>query len=405
MKIFLNKDYNKLLWGIPIDKGLFKFIKEFLKKYTKKLWRIALIISVMVGLIFAEFYYDWLGLGIPLPDKPEEAVAIYRNRGIALAAIIGTIVAIWGRWQTNEQIALNRRANASERYEKAAHMLGDKVLAVRIAGCHALENLGVDDEKMTTQCIQLLATFIRNPFVDKDETDKNETDENETESSFKVIKLSQDVQAAVNGLSAISKYYYKKSRKKVLDKVDLRGANLRGADLKGADLRGANLKGANLVNADLKGADLTQVQLWNANLTRANLIQADLTRANLLFANLSRAHLLGINLSGAYLSNVNLSSAGLIGANLTDANLTDANLTKANLNRANLTNAYLVRANLKEAKDLTKEQIISAIFYDENPPSLSEELLQDEEIQKWIKNSISQYKNLMEEQQQEIWGQ
>ena len=40
----------------------------------------------------------------------------------------------------------------------------------------------------------------------------------------------------------------------VLDKINLRGANLSDADLRDADLRDADLRGANLSDADLRGA-------------------------------------------------------------------------------------------------------------------------------------------------------
>ncbi len=365
MKEFFKKHRDKLLWSFPIDKKIFKFIKEFFKENsTDSFYRIPVIVIILgVAVVFIFFY--WLGLGISAPSgKIEMAAMIYRNRGFALAAIIGIGLAIWARWQANKQIALKRKANASERYEKAARMLGDKVLAVRIAGCHALENLGIDDEKMTTQCIQLLSTFIVNPFDDKDESHKDETDEDKTVN--KPIK--QDTQAALNGLSAIGSYYYEKSEKTVLKK-----ANLTGADLKGADLKGADLRDATLIKADLRGADL-----FKANLTGALLRHANLT-GDLAHANLSSADLFRAELTGAFLL-----AANLTGASLTRAYLAGADLTGADLRSANLTGADLTDADLRHVNNLTKEQIISAEFRGKALPYLSEELLQNEEIQKWL---------------------
>ncbi len=329
-------------------------MKEFLKKYTKKLWRIALIIEIIfvVALfVFVEFYYGWLGLGISVTDKSEEvAVIIYRNRGFALAAIVGLLFTLigfvftaWGRKQTKQQIELSRteielsraeielsrKANASERYENAARMLGDQVLAVRIAGCHALENLAIDDEKMTTQCIQLLSTFIVNPFDDKNEPDKKKT-ENEP--------IKQDTQAAVNGLSAISLHYYEEDKEIVLYVADLKNANLTGAHLIEADLAEADLKNVDFKNAKLSGACLIDTGLGQANLTNADL-------------------------GGSELSGADLTGAELRGANLTRADLTAVNLIAA--------------------KNLTKEQVLSAKF-NGTPPYLPEKLLQDKEIQEWL---------------------
>ncbi len=68
------------------------------------------------------------------------------------------------------------------------------------------------------------------------------------------------------------------------DRVDLSGADLRGAklllaNLRNADLQLANLSGAQLFMADLRGADLSQGDLSNAELSMANLSEANLMMA------------------------------------------------------------------------------------------------------------------------------
>lgn len=60
------------------------------------------------------------------------------------------------------------------------------------------------------------------------------------------------------------------------ERLDLSGADLRGAGLKGAQLGQINLSGA-----DLREADLTDSSLSGADLTGANLEGATLTGANL----------------------------------------------------------------------------------------------------------------------------
>ena len=62
-------------------------------------------------------------------------------------------------------------------------------------------------------------------------------------------------------------------------RINLRGADLRGADLSGGDLFGADLRGADLFGADLRGADLRGAGLRGADLSRADLRGADLRRA------------------------------------------------------------------------------------------------------------------------------
>jgi len=89
----------------------------------------------------------------------------------------------------------------------------------------------------------------------------------------------------------------------VLQKIDLRYANLEGAhfdnaSLDNANLEGANLKGAKFNNAFLEGANLAGADLENAILLGANLDGANLNRANL-----SKANLIGASLDGTKFKN------------------------------------------------------------------------------------------------------
>ena len=69
--------------------------------------------------------------------------------------------------------------------------------------------------------------------------------------------------------------------RRLIPRLDLRGADLRRADLRRADLTRANLRGANLTGADLTGADLRRADLSGANLRGANLSGANLRYAYL----------------------------------------------------------------------------------------------------------------------------
>ena len=74
-------------------------------------------------------------------------------------------------------------------------------------------------------------------------------------------------------------------------------------NLEGADLRGANLRFADLRRVNLEGADLGRVNLEGANLISADLRRVNLEGADLRYANLRFADLKGANLSGANLNN------------------------------------------------------------------------------------------------------
>ncbi len=103
-----------------------------------------------------------------------------------------------------------------------------------------------------------------------------------------------------------------------------------------------SLQGANLVARDLAHRYLRQMNLSQAQLTEASLYMADLS---------------GANLRGA-----NLMNADLSGANLENADLHGANLHGANLLVADLNNAILTQADLRDVRNLTAEQLASAII-------------------------------------------
>ena len=101
----------------------------------------------------------------------------------------------------------------------------------------------------------------------------------------------------------------------------------------------------------LPGVDLSNRDLSHRYLSHANLENALLSGANLFMTDLS-----GANLAGADLSQANLSAANLVHADLHNANLEGANLLVADLDDANLCGT-----NLCNTRNLTAEQLKTAI--------------------------------------------
>ena len=101
------------------------------------------------------------------------------------------------------------------------------------------------------------------------------------------------------------------------------------------------LQGSNLSERDLSHRYLGHADLRNAQLANANFYMADL--------------------SGAFLTGADLSGADLSGANLAGADLRDTILIGANFLIADLHCAILAGTNLLGARNLTTEQLDSAI--------------------------------------------
>jgi uncharacterized protein YjbI with pentapeptide repeats len=130
----------------------------------------------------------------------------------------------------------------------------------------------------------------------------------------------------------------------------LEGAVLDRADLRKADLESVYLQGASLNNAQLQGAAFNDARLWGAALSRSELQGASLDNAQLQGASLNNAQLQGASLDGAQLQGVSLDGAQLQGCSLWSAKLQGASLKNAQLQGASLDGAQLQGASLWSAK-------------------------------------------------------
>jgi len=118
-------------------------------------------------------------------------------------------------------------------------------------------------------------------------------------------------------------------------------------------LRGIHLEGANLSSTIIQKTDMREAELRNANFT-----YADLTLTNFNNAKLEGAVFLCAKMKGAFLNDADLKRAQLIetdmekanlqGANLKDAELFNANLKGADLSYANLDGAFILVSDLRE---------------------------------------------------------
>jgi len=137
----------------------------------------------------------------------------------------------------------------------------------------------------------------------------------------------------------------------------LSGVNARAIDLTEAVLRkvrlsnGSDLSGALLERVDARGARIRGCTLEKAHLSRADLEDADLRGSDLTSAWLTQSSLRAAVLAGARLTGATLVKADLLGADLGDAVLDDANLRGASLFAAETLGARRAGA-LTEGADL-----------------------------------------------------
>jgi hypothetical protein len=119
-------------------------------------------------------------------------------------------------------------------------------------------------------------------------------------------------------------------RKLILFKVNLIGADLKGAIIPGANMEQAFLINSNLDGADLSGdllkqADFSLASMKGAKLASSNIERGIFRQANLEGADFSRSALLDCDFREAKLHGANLSNTYLLNSDFTGADITDAN--------------------------------------------------------------------------------
>ena len=332
---------------------------------TWELWLFLLVIIAIpvlgAGFIGGMYWLSYL-LGKETSDNFSETTRnfawLFWMWLSATGAGCGLWLALRGRQIQQKQQDTQHKSHIQERFEKATDMLTNDVELARIGACRSLMNLGKEDESMKSQCVRLLFAFINNPYLEADEKGK------ELIILFSPhFPLRPDIQSAIRSFSAIYEHYG-------MDGIDDGGVNLPEYFWKNK-----NRWNISLIKAILWRMDLREACLVGANLQEVNLESGDLQWANLSCANLQDA-----NLKGASLQGTNFWVASLQGANLKDANLENANFMSANISEADM----------REAKNLTRHAILSAKWghdsssqYSE-PPKLPDDLLQDEEVKKWL---------------------
>ncbi len=140
---------------------------------------------------------------------------------------------------------------------------------------------------------------------------------------------------------------------------DLRGANLQGAILDRVDLRGRDFKGANLYRASAIGANLTHCRLDLADLRWADLRLANLAEISMTGAILDGARLQGAHLQLARATGASFRRASLRGASLYRIQARSASFENADLSYADLRGAVLLNADLT-GTDVTEADLIGA---------------------------------------------
>ena len=345
----------------PAERAVFLERMRSIRRYFRlpqsgEVWITLSVAVVMVEVLLVILLWDWL-------SGDESGSATIRNIGLVLAGSMAIPLAIWRAVVADKQASSAQHQTAiaeqgllNERYQKAAEMLGNDILSVRMGGLYALQRLAEEHpEQYHIQVIHLLCAFVRNParIVETPRTERGR----------RYPRLRDDVQAAMSAIA-----YRNEACLALEHEVNDFRLDLYGANLLSVELRGASLRGADLTNANLEGAHLT-----NANLSEATLSGVNLCRAHLESAKMSGVHLLGAqNLTWIYAGHADWSNANIGSADFSHTQLTHANLSGVRFAEAIRVTASEPPVSEKLYVRLTQGQLDEAIADPDNPPQFHE---------------------------------
>lgn len=198
-------------------------------------------------------------------------------QGLAGALLLLGALATWRQVQaTSQQLALSENQQRTERFTRAVDQLGNKTMNVRLGGIVGLGQILAiaPTEQERTDTLRVLTAYVRYNGAWSRASHKEycycDVDN--------LRNRTPDIQEA---LTIIGRENASISDNLLLDKVDLKGADLDDANLEAVYLADSHLEGALLRDADLDGADLRDASLNGSSLCGASLEDADLDGADL----------------------------------------------------------------------------------------------------------------------------
>ncbi|MEP1444411.1 MAG: pentapeptide repeat-containing protein [Hyphomicrobiales bacterium] len=253
------------------------------------------------------------------PQNSGLSIEDWRNLVLIGAAVIALPLAIWRSWIAHKQIRLSEAGQNLDRYQKSAAMLGDDKLSVRIAGVLALQDLAEISRVSYSVKVQIiLASFIR----DRSLVSVKDTDEPQNNTRKTKLTTDKDIRSAIHTIG-LCRTHYMSSRP-----PDMQGLEGPILMLIGSKKLVFSVP-LDLQNTNLVGANFSHFNWQNTNFAYANMREALLSNSNLYDADFSLADLSGSDLSNSDLTSSDLSYANFAGADISSANFKHADLTKA----------------------------------------------------------------------------
>jgi len=217
------------------------------------------------------------------------------------AALLAGLFFTWSNLRaTQVKLDIDREGQLTSRFTEATTQLGAQLsdgkpnIEVRLGAIYALARIARDSQTDYWPVMEILTAYVRHSAPWREpETQALSKSDNGTSHP----KPRTDIQAILTVLGRSAPGMQKDRR---LDQK---------LDLRGTDLRGAEFWDAQLERTDFWGAHLEEAQLWGACLDHAKLVNAHLQGANLKGAQFVEAELTGAFFDGAALQGADFRKA------------------------------------------------------------------------------------------------
>ncbi len=169
---------------------------------------------------------------------------------------------------TSQQIDIIKATDSLSKTDKD----GNPLIASRLSGIYALEQIAKDNIAHHIKIIEILCTYIR------DNSPKEHKQDFISEADVllnRIPKLRKDIEEALNTIGRLQTECEQENR------LDLSNCNLQGAFIPNINMKAANLSGANLIAARFnEQKDFTNTIFWNANMSNIYLTGVNLDKAS-----------------------------------------------------------------------------------------------------------------------------
>lgn len=163
-----------------------------------------------------------------------------------------------------KNLFLLEQGNLTERFNKAAEMLGSEKIEIKLGGIYALERVSSQSVEYHWPAMEILTTYIRRHTKEPSSTSLPILSSNMSYIPKPVITIRDDIQASITVIG----------RRKWLNQESARTLDLHDSNLSGANLRGSNFRAANFTNTKLIGTILEYSDLSYADFNEADLFDA-----------------------------------------------------------------------------------------------------------------------------------